>query len=250
MRNLFNLFRCVLCGAKSQPGFDVCSVCENALPWLEDIVCCRCCAINNVVEDRLCGVCLQNPPAFDRVIAAVAYDEAVAHILQRLKFQQQLCHSRIAGKLLSKAISRKYSECHHHTEKPRFRRIGCGNLDRQFPQVIVPVPLHWKRQLKRGFNQSIEIARFVSRHFHIPIHHDLVVRQKSTQAQSSLRGDKRVKNVARAFDVRGKVVPARVAILDDVITTGATLNALARVLKQRGVQTVEVWVVARTLRKI
>ena len=224
--DLFNLFRCIFCGAKSQPDFDICVACEAQLPWMANIKHCQICSIDlpEASTESSCGNCLSKPPYFNQVHAALVYRQEAAFLLQKLKFQHQLIHSKIAGKLLVQALNGQAK-----------------------PEILIPVPLHWHRQIQRGFNQSLEIARFVSKELNVPINNKLIKRHLATAAQSESTSKARLGNVSNAFTVKTKSVPKHVAIVDDVLTTGSTVNAMAKKLKAAGVQTIEIWCVARTL---
>jgi ComF family protein len=116
------------------------------------------------------------------------------------------------------------------------------------PDFIVPVPLHTRRLLKRGFNQAAEIARWVSQTMNIPRNFRLVRRVRNTPGQAGLSRRARLQNMHGAFSLAAPVAGARVALLDDVITTTATVAALANLLKQGGAREVQVWAPARTIR--
>lgn len=228
---LFNPFRCVLCGSRSQAQFDLCKSCEANLCWMDNITHCLHCAIDlKMTESTICGACLKARPRFDLVLAAVAYDMQMRFLLQQLKFYHQLTHSKVAGQLLVKMIERR-----------------CADHAMPLPSLIIPVPLHWRRQMQRGFNQSLEISRYVSKALGIPVDAGVVVRNKTTPMQSGLTGKKRLSNVRHAFGVKRAHLPEHVVIVDDIITTGATVNAMAGVLRGVGVEQIEVWCVARTL---
>ncbi len=110
----------------------------------------------------------------------------------------------------------------------------------------MPVPLHRSRLRERGYNQALELARPLARRLGVPLRHDLLIRTKSTAAQSELDAPTRRRNVRGAFGLRAEApLPAHVAVLDDVMTTGATLAECARVLKRAGVARVDVWALAR-----
>jgi len=113
------------------------------------------------------------------------------------------------------------------------------------PDCILPVSLHKSRLRQRGFNQSIEISRVLAKNLVIPIEHAAVVRQRSTEAQSGLNAKQRQKNIKGAFSVVGTLNYKHVLIVDDVMTTGATVNELAKVLKKNKVERVGVLSIAR-----
>ncbi|MEX2516434.1 MAG: hypothetical protein WD572_05920 [Gammaproteobacteria bacterium] len=113
-----------------------------------------------------------------------------------------------------------------------------------WPDVLVPVPLHWRRQLQRGYNQALELARPLSRQLGIPLRLDLCVRDRPTRAQSDLTYTERRRNLRRAF-VCHNDIPAHIGIIDDVLTSGQTVTALASALCAAGAESVSVWVLAR-----
>jgi ComF family protein len=114
------------------------------------------------------------------------------------------------------------------------------------PDLILPVPLHRQRLRVRGFNQSLEIARPIGRHFGIPVTSRLCRRVRATPAQTGLDRKTRRKNLRQAFQLNGGVQGQAIALLDDVVTTGSTVTELARLLKRSGASRVDVWAVART----
>jgi ComF family protein len=113
------------------------------------------------------------------------------------------------------------------------------------PDCIVPVPLSKKRLRQRGFNQSAELARAVSKNYPIPLNLHAIARGRDTRAQTGLHRQQRLQNIRGAFDQVRAMDAGHVAILDDVVTTGSTVNELARVLKRAGVERVDVWSIAR-----
>lgn len=114
------------------------------------------------------------------------------------------------------------------------------------PECIIPVPLHQQRLRERGFNQALELSRIISKQLNIPLNYSLCHRDKATPFQSGLSAKQRKQNLKNAFKVAKNHSYQHVAIFDDVVTTGTTVNELARQLKQSGVRTIEVWAIART----
>ena len=117
------------------------------------------------------------------------------------------------------------------------------------PECIIPVPLHQQRLRERGFNQALELARIVAKQLHIPVDYTLCQRNKATPFQSGLSAKQRKQNLKGAFSVGNTQSYKHVAIFDDVVTTGTTVNELAKQLRQSGVETIEVWAIARTQNK-
>lgn len=211
---------CVLCGAGTKQA-SACAGCRAELPWLPEAHCPQC--AKPTPAARTCGDCLAHPPRFDRVQAAFAYDFPVDRVIQRYKYAGQLA----LGSLLAESLA---------------ERVDPAGID-----VIVPMPLAPARLAERGFNQSLELARVVAARHRIPLAPHACRRVKHTPPLASLPWDERAKNIRGAFvcdaDFEGKAV----AVVDDVLTTGATMNELARNLRRAGARTVVALVVARTV---
>ena len=209
---------CLLCGAKGGPEL-LCPACIAELPGLPE----RCprCALPSPAG-AVCGSCLRRPPRFDATLALWRYEFPCDRLVQALKYRARLA---LAGFFARSLASRPL---------PEF-------------DLIVPMPLHPKRLAERGFNQALEIARGLARHLGRPIEPRGVLRVKDTLPQTELPYEERAKNVRGAFLCRLDLSGASVAVLDDVMTTGATLNELARALKRAGATRVENLVIARTV---
>lgn len=213
---------CVVCGMAARPGLDCCAGCERDLPELGAQ--CRRCALELVRDVELCGRCTRRLPAFDRAHAGFAYRGSIERLVQRFKFRHELAAGRVLAGLMA-------------------RRLAMQGVPR--PDLMVPVPLHWRRRLVRGFNQAELLCRDLSRHFGGLPWYPLLRRRRATAAQSELPAERRGGNVRGAFALRSGVVPGHVALVDDVMTTGSTLDECARRLRRAGVGRIDVWVVAR-----
>jgi ComF family protein len=184
---------------------------------------CARCALPLETPAPLCGRCVKREPAWDAAWAPFRYEWPLAQLEARFKFGGDLAAGRTLA-LLWLASS------------------GPEDL----PQAIVPVPLHRARLRRRGYNQALELAKPLARHFHLPLLPDALQRTRATDAQTELTAVQRRKNVRGAFAVQlGDSIPEHVAILDDVFTTGATLTECTHVLKKAGVARVDVWALAR-----
>jgi len=214
---------CLICGGSGRGRLDCCADCEAGLPAA--VSGCRRCGLELADTVARCGHCQRRPPAFDRCRAGFAYRDEIESLVQRFKFRRDLA----AGRVLAELAAR------------RLLAVGV-----QRPDALVPVPLHWRRLLWRGFNQSELLAADLGRALGgIPVER-MLSRIRATPAQSTLAAARRRSNVQRAFRALPGAAQARsVALIDDVMTTGSTLNACARALKQAGVDYVEVWVIAR-----
>lgn len=192
--------------------------------------CCPVCA-EKMSKTQICGRCLANVPAFYRTQAAFYYESVAQDLIQSLKFHQQLHISRLLVDLWME------------------------KLDTGFVEVIIPVPLHSSRLLERGFNQSLELAKQLSKRTGIPVLSNGVFRVKATSSQALLDAKARQQNVKGAFSVIKKAANLEhvkeVVLLDDVMTTGATLNQLAQTLKRTYPHlNVQAWVVAKATTKV
>ena len=114
------------------------------------------------------------------------------------------------------------------------------------PQALIPMPLHPRRQRERGFNQALEITKSISRHLDIPIIKNAVIRSKNTLSQTTLSAKERKKNMRQVFELTDKTIQYHhVAIIDDVVTTGVTVNELAKTLKRANIDQIDIWACAR-----
>ena len=210
---------CVLCGAGSGDS-PLCSRCRVDLPTLSE-PCPRCASPSP--NGSVCGNCLKTAPAYAATPTLWRYDFPADRLVQALKFRARIALAAFFGKALAE-------------------RFVPGAAD-----IIVPMPLHRLRLAARGFNQAAEIARHMARETRTPFAPTAAVRIRGTLPQSDLSYEERPRNVRNAFrcniDLRG----IRVAVVDDVMTSGATLSELALALKRAGALRVENWVVTRTL---
>jgi len=214
-------WRCLLCGDAGAGGLDLCAACAAELP--RNTSCCARCALPLPSPVALCGGCQRKPPPWDAAWAPFRYGWPLDRLEARYKFGRDL------------AAGRTLAELWRRLPPPATR-----------PGLILPVPLHRARLRQRGYNQALELARPLGRVLDVPVQHDRLLRLRATAAQTELDAAARRRNVRGAFVLReGAALPAHVALLDDVMTTGATLAECARVLRRAGVERVEVWALAR-----
>ncbi len=207
---------CYVCRGRAQAL--LCGACAADLPRLPDRLCPRCALPSPGAA--VCGRCLAQAPAYDATVAPLAYDFPADALVHALKFRGELSLAAFLGKLLAQRIA--------HGE----------HID-----LVIPVPLSPERLRSRGYNQALEIAR------HLPgkLDFSCCVRERDAIPQMELPWAERQRNVRGAFACRRALAGAHVALVDDVMTTGATLDELARTLKRAGAARVVNWVVARTL---
>ena len=213
---------CCLCGQESGQQA-LCPACLQDLPHFAGGTCCPQCARPLAVPAMPCGHCLRQPPAYDRVFSGFAYAEPVSQLVGKLKFQGQIQLARLLGELLADRIAQADSTA----------------------QAILPVPLHPRRLRQRGFNQALELARPLSRARSLPILDNSVYRNRDTVPQSNQTATHRRHNVRGAFSLRRLPPYRHLAIVDDVMTSGHTVNEIAQLLRREGVRHIEVWCVAR-----
>jgi ComF family protein len=214
---------CQLCGGTGLSA-DICGGCYRDLPRA-DAACPRCAAAlpGSSSDGGLCGECQRRPPPWDAAVAAFRYRFPVDRLVQRLKYDGRLEHGRMLGLLLGRTVRRR----------PR-------------PDRIVPVPLHVERWRERGFNQAVELARPVARALDVPLDATSCRRRRPTPPLWRLGPAARRRLLEGVFEVRGRLPDLSIAIVDDVLTSGATVAALARALRAAGASRIEVWTVARS----
>jgi len=212
--------RCLLCGEPGGGGLDLCQPCNRNLPWLG--VACRRCALPLPASETagICGACQRGRSPLQQVRAAFLYQAPLNALVLRFKFHRDLSAGRLLAMLMAQALA-----------------------GAERPQALVPVSLHLGRLRQRGYDQSLELAKPLGRALQLPVC-TLLQRRHATAPQSELDQAARRRNLRSAFTVAGSV-PAHVALVDDVMTTGATAQAAARALHRAGATRVDAWVVAR-----
>ncbi|MSQ91954.1 MAG: ComF family protein [Gammaproteobacteria bacterium] len=214
---------CYLCLDPGQkPALDLCAACEADLPRNDPA--CPICAAPGPHSNVICRRCSRRGRAFDAAYAPYRYEFPLPELIHRMKYRGVLPITRILGCVLGRRLA-----------------------DRGTPQVdaIVPVPLSARREHRRGYNQACEIAVFAARELGLPVQDRLARRIRETAEQTRLSAGARRRNLRGAFTIDAGAVPSRVAIVDDVLTTGATAEALAHALRRTGCRRIEVWTVAR-----
>lgn len=206
---------CAWCGA---PGSDACADCRAGLPWNDPA--CPGCARPQVHGER-CGHCAAKPPPFDAAWTAFRLEVPVRQGIHRLKYRGQLIEAARLGRLLAPCLPSR-------------------------PDLILPVPLHRWRLAWRGYNQAGEVARHLGRLTGIPVDPRAARRLRPTPDQIGLTAVERRRNLRGAFHISKPLDGLHVALLDDVMTTGATLSELARACRKAGAARIEAWAVART----
>lgn len=214
---------CVLCGSRAIKEYDLCLACAAELP--RPATACHRCALP-LSDPGICGRCLRKTPGFDSTYAVFHYAPPVDFLIQRLKFNRKLNYARLLGSLMAVELSKRYS------------------VADELPEAIIPVPLFPSRLRSRGYNQALELARPIANQLDIPIDYKSCTRTRETVMQSDLPAKLRRRNVKGAFQTRS-IDADYVAIIDDVMTTGYTVDELARVVRSSGVKKIDIWICAR-----
>lgn len=214
---------CLLCGAATRLG--LCAHCVAELPE-NNCACIRCALPLFAAEQTLCGRCLKKMPAFDAAWSPFIYAQPLEWMIAQLKFNARLLQGTVLAGLMLQRLPLPVAK----------------------PDCIIPVPLHNRRLRQRGFNQSVELVRPLANALNLPLDINSCQRVRATSPQTAMNALQRRRNLRGAFTFINDQSYQHVILFDDVMTTGATLNELARLLKREGVQRVDVWSLARAQR--
>lgn len=227
---------CLLCSAQHTGATAlICEPCRADLPYL-DCACQQCGIALEQPETSLtaaakhkqiCGSCLKNPPPFSRSVTPLNYAMPVDRLISDFKYRNKLINGRLLSQLLLQEIQARYQ-------------------DQALPDLLLPVPLHWRRQMRRGYNQSQCVASYLGAQLRIPVEWRRLARTRRTPTQQGLNKRERQRNLKDAFTVKRALEGEVVAIIDDVMTTGATCAEISRELLSAGASEVHIWALART----
>lgn len=225
VKNILLPASCVICGGESLSEQTLCSECFGQIAFLSAYKCKKCgFKAEQLGEELICGDCHRHPPVFDDFYGVSEYNEFAASLITRLKFRDQLYLVPSLSRLMASVLP-----------------IVEENT------IITGVPIYWRRRLKRRYNQSDELARYIASYKNIKFIPNLVQRIRYTQPQLGKTGSQRRKNLKQAFKLNKKYEDIRdthVILVDDVMTTGTTLQAVAKILKKQNCK-VSVLVFAR-----
>jgi len=217
--------RCHGC-AVACDGAPLCRSCRAALPWNANA--CPACALPLPTDDAghsdACGACRGQAPPQDSAWAAFTYRAPVSQQIVALKFRGQLAPAYVLGAVMAERLARR---------------------PQPLPELLIPVPLHDARLRRRGYNQALELARQIGRRLGIPLQPGAARRVRATGEQTRLDAAARRRNVRGAFEIGAVVRNRHIALLDDVITTGATVAEAAHAARRAGAARIEVWAAAR-----
>jgi ComF family protein len=225
---LKNKQHCLLCDETADGALAICTSCEAELPWLGGH--CQVCALPLPSHGLVCGACLKKPPSFSKVEVPWRYAFPIDSLITRFKHQARWPLGRLLGELLSQHLVHAFDE----------------GLPR--PDLLLPVPLASRRQRQRGFNQAAMLGQWLSTALQLPRQDAWLQRVLDTPAQQQLDAATRKRNLRKAFALASEsaVAGLHIALVDDVLTTGATAESLARLLNKAGAARVDVYCLART----
>ncbi|NNC68494.1 MAG: ComF family protein [Gammaproteobacteria bacterium] len=217
---------CLHCNDVGYNGMDLCERCYQGLSWVQ-YACARCALPLPTGNAPVCGACSNRELHFDYAQTPFRFEGFIRDAVSQFKFNYKLNLGKLLAQLLTEHIENK-----------------CVDI----PKIIVPVPLHKKRLRQRGYNQALEIARIVSKEISSGLVYDEIYRNRDTSVQMELPAKQRHKNVKDAFSVKDDSTILKnkhVCIVDDVMTTGNTVNEVAKCLKKVGAEEIGVWCIAR-----
>jgi ComF family protein len=228
--------QCLNCGTLIDRDGALCLDCWQAVTFITDPHCASCGlpfefeGSDELSEGNMCGACIARPPLFERARAVVAYDDASSSFILTFKHADRTEAASTFARWMARAGADVMMDA----------------------DIIAPVPLHWTRLFKRRYNQAALLGQQLSRLSDIPTIPDLLIRKRRTPSQGRLSPSARRRNVSGAFQVRPKYAPAiagkRVLLIDDVLTSGATVTACTKILLKGGASAVDVLTLSRVLR--
>ena len=215
---------CHLCADSGEHDIpNLCAACQNSIPYIEQA--CDCCAVPISNEETRCTGCAANRPVYDSSLTVFHYQKPMDILFNRLKHHRDITVAATFASLLAEKIIESKAE---------------------LPDIIVPIPLNWKRQLMRGFNHSQAVAALLAGKLGVNLDTNALTRVTNNAPQQGLSRTERLKNLDRCFEANKSVRNKKIALVDDVITTGATMQAAATALYVRGTKSISAWSVART----
>ena len=215
---------CYSCAEElQQESSSFCTDCLASLPYLDEA--CHRCGEPLFHGDSACGKCISRQPTFDQCFCPFIYEDPIKKKIQELKFSDYPKNLAMIADLFLQELDAK--------------KIA-------IPEAVISVPMHPKKLRGRGFNQSYELAKAIAKRLDIPLLYDHIQKSKDTPKQTSQTFKQRRKNLFKSFRAVKKIEHQHVAIVDDVVTTGATAEEISKILKKNGVDYIQVWGIART----
>lgn len=219
--------QCPLCKEIVGQHYTLCGECWLQLQFITSPKCSLCgVPLSGVDQDMPCEVCVERAPVYTQAFAPLVYNDALKKLILRFKNYDSLNYTPIFVNWMQRLVPK--------------------NID-----FIIPVPLHWRRFFARQYNQSAELAKLLSKNTHIPCELNILKRHRSTASQGHKNRQERYDNLRQAFSVNNSLQPLlgkRILLIDDVLTSGATVSACTNILRKSGVQEVYVLTIARAIR--
>lgn len=216
---------CMLCHNFLGSDRGICSACKTLLKSLPDTLC-RCGLPTSVGErDQLCGRCIKRPPHYSATVCAWQYDFPLDRLLNRYKHQGELAIEPLLTAIWLERIE---------------------TLTFNHEALLVPIPMHWRRYWKRGFNQTARLATQLSHHTGLPVCQALAQPHQTPMLQG-LKASARRRQIRNRFEVICDISQRHLILIDDVMTTGSTANEAARLLMKAGAARVDIWTLCRVL---
>lgn len=221
---------CLLCGLNTTLQRPICLACIADLPWLGNA--CPQCGLPLEADGvsrtgTPCGQCLSSPPVYDHCYAPLCYAPPVDYLIRGFKYRSNFTQGGLLTGLLIEHLKHSYS-------------------DQPWPQSIIPVPLHWRRRLFRGFNQAEVLGHDLAKALPLALDSHSCRRIHATAHQRGQSRSERKHNLRNAFRLNGLFTEMHIAVLDDVVTTGSTVAEISRLLKRAGAARIDIWALART----
>jgi ComF family protein len=227
--------QCLACAEIiNQPASQIfCSLCLEKISFITDSFCpiCGVPFLSSPAESHICGNCLGNKPCYTQARAVAGFETVIMDVIHKFKYGRNISIGNALGSFMA--------------------NFSFPDFDFSEYSLLIPVPLHIKRLRERGFNQSILLAKKMGKKYKIPVNFSLLKRCKFTLTQTGLNRAEREKNIKGAFAVadKKKVADENIILIDDVYTTGATINECAKVLLKAGAQKVAILTLSRVIQK-
>jgi ComF family protein len=223
LRSIFVERHCAVCAGFAEDG-RLCHGCRIDLPW--NRIACPVCALPQLGACYICAACSSKPPPYDRAWSAFRYETPLQSTIAGLKYHAQFRYARLLALEMAEALARR---------------------TRPLPDLLLPMPLHRRRLRGRGYNQSLELAHGIALRLKIEVDPGAVRRLRATADQIGTNAARRKRNVKGAFAADPKLAGRHIALIDDVMTTGASVSELARACRKAGASVIEVWTAARAV---
>lgn len=226
--------QCLLCHLPSNDKL-ICDHCQKELKQTR--ACCQHCGLSLPISQPFCGDCIKRSHQFTQLHALADYHPPFSILIKQLKYKKNLLAGELLGQIMIQSVRQRFS-----------------NNEIQQIDYLLPVPLHQKKQRQRGFNQAQIVSQYLSKQLTIPLLVDTIQRHKETAPQEGLSVQKREQNLHNAFAISAGqqhiLKDSYIVIIDDVVTTGSTVNSLCQLLRQAGVKRIDIWCVCRTESKL